>query len=54
MKRYTKTDLKVAYKVIEEMIKNDEVVRASYKNAFRTVLNVISNEYIKFDLIENE
>lgn len=51
---YTKQSLRIAYKVIEEMMKNDEVIRVSYKNAFRTVLNTISNEYIKIDLNKNE
>lgn len=53
MKTYTKTSLRAAYKVVEEMMKNDEVVRASYKNSFQTVLNIIAKEYIKIDVDEN-
>lgn len=50
---YTKQSLRIAYKVVEELM-NGDVVKASYKNAFRTVLNTISNEYIKIDLSKNE
>ena len=53
MKTYTKTSLRAAYKVVEEMMENDEVVRASYKNSFQTVLNIIAKEYIKIDVDEN-
>lgn len=50
---YTKQSLRIAYKVVEELM-NGDVVKASYKNAFRTVLNTISNEYIKIDLTKNK
>lgn len=53
MKTYTKISLRIAYKVVEELM-NSDVVKASYKNAFRTVLNTISNEYIKIDLTKNK
>lgn len=53
MKTYTKISLRIAYKVVEELM-NGDVVKASYKNAFRTVLNTISNEYIKIDLTKNK
>lgn len=49
MKDCTKESLRIAYKVVEELM-NSDVIRTSYKNAFKTVLNTISEEYIKIDL----
>lgn len=53
MKNYTKESLIIAYKVVEELM-NSDVVRSSYKNSFKTVLNIISDEYIKMDINKND
>ena len=53
MKSYDKISLRAAYKVVEDLM-NSDVVRSSYKNSFKTVLNIMAEEYIKIDLGENE
>lgn len=53
MKKYDKESLQIAYKVVEELMTSGNI-RTSYRPSFRTVLNCISDAYIKMDIDKND